>query len=237
MRQNLQKRFPNHNRLKKPYNALTLTDPRFLDLYFSEYEVKEAVEVIKNDRIFAKEKENEAAARIDSIPVIVEAEPPSKKARKETNVRKGRRDELLKRRDDANTILGAPFTTSVDKKIDDEIKLLRQVSPIDEEKNPLKWYKQNFNTFPYLTKFYLSAASFQATSVASERIFNKDALIYDERRTKILPETSEHLIVLQDYYVSRENDDKFSLCSECPGNRNRYRLTCRKHNSSQKEKL
>ena len=44
---------------------------------------------------------------------------------------------------------------------------------LDENENPLKWWRENRNTYPLLAMFVRANFSFQCTSVASERIFNK----------------------------------------------------------------
>ena len=44
---------------------------------------------------------------------------------------------------------------------------------LDENQNPLKWWRENKVTFPLLAMFVRANFSFQCTSVASERIYNK----------------------------------------------------------------
>ena len=39
------------------------------------------------------------------------------------------------------------------------------MEPIDEERNPLKWYKEHKDEFPLTTSVYIRLASIQATSV------------------------------------------------------------------------
>ena len=103
------------------------------------------------------------------------------------------------------------------------------MEPIEIQRNPLKWWRENENSFPNLAKYVKHNAHFQATSVASERIFNKDHLIYDSHRTCVLPERSETLTVLQDFYSRREDNSLYELCGQCEGNRNRYKKQCKYH--------
>ena len=118
---------------------------------------------------------------------------------------------------------------TLEEKIKNEVKVFVKIDPIETFRNPLKFWRENQNSFPLLAKYVKHNAHFQATSVSSERVFNKDSLIYDQRRTSLLAERSETLTLLQDFYTRREDDDKFKLCSECGGNRNKYKIHCRIH--------
>ena len=44
--------FPGGFKEERPYNTLTLLDPRFQDLYFEPNQTRVAMEVIENDRVF-----------------------------------------------------------------------------------------------------------------------------------------------------------------------------------------
>ena len=48
---------------------------------------------------------------------------------------------------------------------------------VDQDVNPLDWWRENQMKFPLLSYFVKANFSFQPTSVASERIFNKDKLV------------------------------------------------------------
>ena len=50
-------------------------------------------------------------------------------------------------------------------------------SPISPSENPLTWWKMNQATFPLLAKYIKANGAFQATSVASERVYNIDKLV------------------------------------------------------------
>lgn len=123
------------------------------------------------------------------------------------------------------------------------------MQPIDLSVNPLTWWKLNSDTFPLLSKYYKANAGFQATSLASERIYNVDKLvsvafllvkkfdnftsqIYDDRRKSIDVERGSGLVVAEDYLKRRMNTAEFELCSECPRfqSQSKYKVSCAKHN-------
>ena len=61
-----------------------------------------------------------------------------------------------------------------------------------------------------------------------------DFKVYDDRRTSILPDRGEGLIVAQDYLRQRINEEEFQLCKECPAPQNKngvtnYKILCEKH--------
>ena len=48
---------------------------------------------------------------------------------------------------------------------------------MDLTENPLVWWKLHQTAYPLLARYYKSNGAFQATSVASERIYNVDKLV------------------------------------------------------------
>ena len=44
----------------------------------------------------------------------------------------------------------------------------------------MKWWRDNEKKYPLLAKFVLANAAFQPTSVSSERLLNKDKLVFGE---------------------------------------------------------
>ena len=224
IRRNMEKRFPNGNRTKEPFNALTLTDARYLDMHFvDEDEKNKAIETIIDSRIFDEEKLKDRlrtpATDVQTTPVI---------RRNDISLLENRRKALLLKK--RNTIAAsANEGNSVGERIREEVKQFLNIEPIDLYKNPLKWWKERESSYPLLAKFVKNTAHFQATSVASERIFNKDALIYTPLRSSILPKRSETLTFLQDFFTRRKDDAQFELCTECPGNRTKYKIQCNIH--------
>ena len=98
------------------------------------------------------------------------------------NVPGDRRAELLRRKFDGqppNTVT-APGTFSA--RLESEVSKYRETCPIEIERNPLLWWKDNHTSFPLLARYVTANAAFQASSVASERILNVDKLVYSDRR-------------------------------------------------------
>ena len=93
-------------------------------------------------------------------------------------------------------------------------------------KNPLKWYRENKDQYPFATKIYIKYASIQATSVPSERVFNIASMTFDDR-PNLLPEKAEISVVLSDYYRRKDGKDKFTLCQDCKPAR--YKVMCMGH--------
>ena len=73
----------------------------------------------------------------------------------------------------------------------------------------------------------------QPTSLASERLFNKDKLLFGITRVMLTEEHAEGLIFLHDYLNNRMVSGQFEPCSGCPNAPQEganYRLSCPKHN-------
>ena len=110
------------------------------------------------------------------------------------------------------------------------------MNPIPMENNPLIWWKENHEDFPLLARYYKAHSSFQATSTASERVFNVDKRVFDEKRRSLDPERGTGLVFLQEYLNKRFNKDSFKLCNQCPqppNNGVKYKISCAKHNGVQ----
>ena len=99
---------------------------------------------------------------------------------------------LAKKR--ASLVMTATENETLEHKIKNEITSFIKLEPIETNKNPLKWYREHETEFPYLARYVKHNAHFQPTSVASERIFNKDSLIYDSRRSSLAPENSRRTL-------------------------------------------
>ena len=73
----------------------------------------------------------------------------------------------------------------------------------------------------------------QPTSLASERLFNKDKLLFGITRVMLTEEHAEGLIFLHDYLNKRMVTGQFAPCSGCQNASQEganYRLSCPKHN-------
>lgn len=105
-------RFPSCLKLRAPFNALCLLDPRNIDMFFEEEgELANAVNTIKHDRVFNNLREDiqraSAADNENNIAAVTEAavEPNSRRA------------QLLARRGEAAVVVRDTFEEKVDKEI------------------------------------------------------------------------------------------------------------------------
>ena len=78
--------------------------------------------------------------------------------------------------------------------------------------------------------------AFQANAIASERIFNVDKLVYDDRRKSLGVETGSGLVIAHDFLMRRKNPAEFPLCPQCPGPQSStgqpyYKINCAKYNA------
>ena len=232
VRANLEKRFPNLWKDKKPFNGLTLADPTYSNLHFDEREEEEAVKAIIDNFVFDEDRlkdlleRNSVTTSVFSTPGST-AESVSVTGGMASRMKKNRNALIEKKR--ARAIAAANVHNSVEDRIRAEVKEFTKMEPLDIDKNPLKWYRENEHQFPLLAKYVRNNAHFQATSVSSERVFNKDHLIYESHRSCILPERSETLTIIQDFYTRREDSSKFELCHDCEGSRTRYKIQCQYH--------
>ena len=99
--------------------------------------------------------------------------------------------------------------------------------------NPLHWWKSHEKKFPLLALFMKANGAFQPTSLASERLFNKDKLLFGTTRVMLTEEHAEGLIFIHDYLNKRMVPRQFEPCHNCPNAPQEganYRLTCSKHN-------
>ena len=104
------------------------------------------------------------------------------------------------------------------------------MTPLDEKESMMKWWRDNEKKYPLLAKFVLANAAFQPTSVSSERLFNKDKLVYGDTRKRLTNDRAEALVFLESHLRNRMNPEKFRLCHDCPkppNNGCNYRLTCK----------
>ena len=101
----------------------------------------------------------------------------------------------------------------------------------------MKWWRDNEKKYPLLAKFVLANAAFQPTSVSisSERLVNKDKLVYGDTRKRLTNDRAEALVFLESHLRNRMNPEKFRLCHDCPkppNNGCNYRLNCKNQNHS-----
>ena len=156
----------------------------------------------------------------------------SRSTRKDVNLLNfnSRREQLLKKKRQKMEITNV-YDESREHPINVEVRRLLKTEPIDAMSNPLKWYKENSSNYPLCAKFYAHHGGAQATSVKSERIFNKAGLVYDPNRSCLQAEKAEKLVYLCECFQSEDGDHKFTLCEGCKPQL-KYKLCCAKHRNT-----
>ena len=67
----------------------------------------------------------------------------------------------------------------------------------DDCKDPVKWWGQNKDQFPTLSKLVLSVFSIPASSSTSERVFSQGSLVCSAKRTLLKADKIEDLVLLK----------------------------------------
>jgi hypothetical protein len=109
------------------------------------------------------------------------------------------------------------------------------LTPVDQKSCPSLWWRNQCENFPLLAIYIKNNSSFQATSVASERVFAMDTFLLTSLRQSIVTERSSNMVFLMDYLRKRENPEAFRLCEGCPPpphNDACYKCCCAKHNGT-----
>lgn len=71
------------------------------------------------------------------------------------------------------------------------------VESVDEETNPLDWWKQNEVRFPRVAQVARSVLAIPATSVPSERIFSSAGLLVTKLRNRLSPDLVDKIVFLR----------------------------------------
>ena len=175
----LKRRFPNGFKTTRPYNALTLLDPRHLDTYFSGEEKELAKNVILLDKVYDEERRNVGQAAPVDAPSLPNRDRPVQSSVQSL------RDKLLRQRFETRVVAeregSSSFEDKIEKEFEEFLSLVTKGIP-DIDTNPSTWYRDNHKKFPLLSKFWKAYSSFPATSTASERVFNVDGLVISLRR-------------------------------------------------------
>lgn len=77
-----------------------------------------------------------------------------------------------------------------------EIQQYLQMPSLKRQEDPLLWWEKNQTCFPSLKNMVKKYLSAPATSVYSERLFSEAGNIYEEARSRLLPQNGEKLIFL-----------------------------------------
>lgn len=80
--------------------------------------------------------------------------------------------------------------------IREELEMYLNLSLINRTDNPISWWKEKKEVFPKLTEMSLKFLSTPASSVYSERSFSEAGNIYDDTRSRLLPENAEKLLFI-----------------------------------------
>ena len=78
-----------------------------------------------------------------------------------------------------------------------ELELYINLPLISRSSDPLLWWKTNAYLYPNLVKLAKKYLCAPPTSIYSERLFSTAGIIFEEKRSKLLPENGESLIFIQ----------------------------------------
>jgi len=109
----------------------------------------------------------------------------------------------------------------------------RRTTPVEKKVKILVWWKENHKDFPTLSIFVKANAAFQSTSLSSERLFNKDKMLFKTNRKSLQEDRSEGFVFYNDYINRRMLPGLYVICSSCsqpPHEEARYRVCCPQHN-------
>ena len=180
--------------------------------------------ILTSDSIFIGDRCNDNTQPAAKQPAAAASNPDDRRA------------QLLKRKFNGEVPNPAGTNSGTfQSRLESEIDKYKGTTPLETDSNPLNWWKENEKSFPLLAKYVKANAAFQATSVASERIFNVDKLVYDDRRKSLGVETGSGLVIAHDFLMRRKNPAEFRLCPQCPAPQSStgqpcYKINCAKHN-------
>ena len=176
----IQRRYSNSKTVEL-LDVASFLDPRFKDRYITAIDL----ELVK-DRL-----KDEGVALVDtssppqSHTVEPEAEPPVPKKRNLGALLKSGRE-------------SCPLTQSLlpVERVQGEIDNYLRLPHLDEEANPLEWWKLNSEQFEILAKLARKYLVICATSCASERLFSTSGKIVTPLRSNLKPENVDKLVFL-----------------------------------------
>jgi len=139
--------------------------------------------------VFSRESKSSARARIQSIYELykervfspMNSAPP-------TPIRRNNRQYFALLRQNVEST-NEDETSTPELESESELSLYLE-QPMDEEAEPLLWWKTHSNEFPVLSKMARDYLTIQATSVASESSFSIAGNTITKTRNRLLPETA-----------------------------------------------
>ncbi|KAE9523536.1 hypothetical protein AGLY_016088 [Aphis glycines] len=161
----------------KIYIIAMLVDPRFKGIMLNEYEsyiTSEAEKYRYNDEIFSQPSTSDELLTKElenlnySLWDILHQCSVSKKSTTATSINE----------------------------VTIEIENYLKLKNIDPTADPLKWWEENYQTFPHLLPVIFKFLGIPGTSVCSERLFSGSGLTVSSRRTRLSPFLVEYLVFL-----------------------------------------
>ena len=160
-----------------PFNCLTLTNPKYMDIYFDEEQKDKALEDLASDVIFdhPEVEDSDGAPSAGHLPVSASISDMTSFAR--------RRAELLASKQAAAAQDTGISGNSVKKKLKAELtRFLGLRQTVEEKDDPQQWWRDHVTEFPLLGRYYRAYCASQATSTASERVFNAEGMVLTKSR-------------------------------------------------------
>ena len=174
-------------------DAATFMDPRFRTEYTDEVDkdgviqriIEEATEIVRSSQAHSNPSEHQDGHTEDTDPDT--HPPPAKRHKLGGRVKLG----AILKKPDASSRSQTPSDIAKY-----EIERYLQVPKVDEEENPLEWWKTNFVIFPTLSVMAKKYLCVCATSSPSERLFSTSGDVVGDNRASLKPEKVNMLVFL-----------------------------------------
>ncbi|KAK3916831.1 E3 SUMO-protein ligase ZBED1 [Frankliniella fusca] len=199
----VEERFPHESYAENEFYQIgMIIDPRFKDLLVSSYENDRTGHLLLESQALDKYREHIRRGII--VPNDAEGPPlpvqssASKSTGTVGSVKKARFSQIARLTKDRTETSIA--TTDTMARITAEVEAYLATPTIDEDKDPLEWWRENAEKFPMLlpvAKHYLGLAP---TEVDSERVFSVGGNTCTKKRSNLLPDHLKEIIYIHDNY-------------------------------------
>ena len=225
--ENMKKRFPLGLKNTVPFNFLNCLDPRYMDIYLNDDQVKKVVDDMYIDPLYDNatgevvQNDEPGSSALPTVPAT------------SSDTFSIRRAQLLAAKM-VSPISQRTHITSKEKLQMEFDKYLQLRGSVSLQTNPLVWWKERQKEFPILARFFRAYCPFPATNTSSERVFNMEGQVVTSTRKRLDPERAEMLVKTRDYILQRFDQDAYTLCDKCPmppNNDSSYVFECVKHQS------